>query len=128
LEETHAELVRAKTFEAIATATGDAIHWIGNKAEPIGASTDRLRYDLQLLVCAVADLLQQGGEAASSRPLAQMLLNQAAAIRRDNPDLAELAAKLNTLSLDKLEKRLSLESSLEDLDIINDSASLIMKI
>ncbi|GAB4456714.1 MAG: hypothetical protein Fur0044_50500 [Anaerolineae bacterium] len=128
LEETHAELVRAKTFEAIATATGDAIHWIGNKAEPIGASTDRLRYDLQLLVCAVADLLQQGSEAISSRPLAQMLLNQTATIRQNNPDLAELAAKLNTLSLDKLEKRLSLESSLEDLDIINDSAALIMKI
>ncbi|NJN97692.1 MAG: GAF domain-containing protein [Anaerolineales bacterium] len=127
LEETHAELVQAKTFEAIATATGDAIHWIGNKAEPIGASTDRLRYDLQLLVCAVADLLQ-GGEAASSRPLAQMLLNQAAAIRQDNPDVAELAARLNTLPLDKLEKRLSLESSLEDLDIIKDSAALIMKI
>lgn len=127
LEETHAELVQAKTFEAIATATGDAIHWIGNKAEPIGASTDRLRYDLQLLVCAVADLLQ-GDEAASGRPLAQMLLTQAAAIRQDNPDIAGLAAKLNTLPLDKLEKRLSLESSLEDLDIIKDSAALIMKI
>lgn len=128
LEETHAELVQAKTFEAIATATGDAIHWIGNKAEPIGASTDRLRYDLQLLVCAVADLLEQSGETAGSRPLAQMLLTQAAAIRQDNPDMAELAARLNTLALDKLEKRLSLESSLEDLDIIKDSAALIMKI
>lgn len=128
LEETHAELVQAKTFEAIATATGDAIHWIGNKAEPIGASTDRLRYDLQLLVCAVADLLQQSGDVAGSRPLAQMLLTQAAAIREDNPDMAELAARLNTLALDKLEKRLSLESSLEDLDIIKDSAALIMKI
>jgi signal transduction histidine kinase len=128
LEETHAELLRAKTFEAIATATGDAIHWIGNKAEPIGASAERIRYDLQLLVCAIADLLQQGGQAVSSRPLAQMLLNKAAALRQKNPDLADLAEKTNTLPADKLEKRFSLESTLEDLDIISNSAALIMRI
>lgn len=128
LEDTHAELLRAKTFEAIATATGDAIHWIGNKAEPIGASVERIRYDFHLLVCAVADLLQQGGQAVSSRPLAQMLLNKAAALRQKNPDLADLAKKANTLPADKLEKRLSLESTLEDLDIISDSAALIMRI
>lgn len=128
LEETHAELLRAKTFEAIATATGDAIHWIGNKAEPIGASAERIRYDFQLLVCAVADLLQQDGQAVSSRPLAQMLLDKAAALRQENPDLAGLAEKTTTLPADKLEKRLSLESTLEDLDIISDSAGLILRI
>ncbi|GIK38835.1 MAG: hypothetical protein BroJett011_26680 [Chloroflexota bacterium] len=128
LEETHAELLRAKTFEAIATATGDAIHWIGNKAEPIGASAGRIRYDLQLLVCAIANLLQQDGQAVSSRPLAQMLLDKAAALRQENPDLADLAEKANALPADKLEKRLSLESTLEDLDIIGDSAALIMRI
>ncbi len=37
LEEAHKELVRTKTFEAIATSTLEAIHWIGNKALPITA-------------------------------------------------------------------------------------------
>ena len=46
LETAHAELVRTKTFEAIATATTEAIHWIGNKALPISVSVTRLREDL----------------------------------------------------------------------------------
>jgi signal transduction histidine kinase len=128
LDRTHTELLHARTFEAIATATGDAIHWIGNKAEPIGASVDRIRDDLQLFVCAVANLLQQTGQPISQQPLTQMLLNQAAAIRQDNPDVADRAEKLNTLAPDQLEKRLNLESTLEDLEIISNSAALILKI
>ncbi|HQE92944.1 MAG TPA: GAF domain-containing protein [Anaerolineae bacterium] len=49
LEAAHAELVRTKTFEAIATATTEAIHWIGNKALPITVSVQRLREDLSAL-------------------------------------------------------------------------------
>ena len=49
LEAAHAELVRTKTFEAIATATIEAIHWIGNKAFPIADSVARLREDLNRL-------------------------------------------------------------------------------
>ena len=45
LEEAHRELVRTKTFEAIAAATGEAIHWIGNKAMPILTTVKRLRDD-----------------------------------------------------------------------------------
>ncbi len=46
LEEAHAEIVRTKTYEAIAAATLEAIHWIGNKALPITASVQRLRDDM----------------------------------------------------------------------------------
>jgi len=49
LEAAHAELLRTKTFEALATSTLAAIHWIGNKALPISASVDLLRDDLQSL-------------------------------------------------------------------------------
>ncbi len=49
LEAAHAELLRTKTFEAIATATIEAIHWIGNKALPISNSVARLRDDLDRL-------------------------------------------------------------------------------
>jgi len=46
LEVATSELVRTKTFEAIATATGEAIHWVGNKAAPIPGSVKRVLEDL----------------------------------------------------------------------------------
>jgi GAF domain-containing protein len=54
----HAELVRTKTFEAIATATTEAIHWIGNKALPISASVGLLQDDLEGLAQAEPDLVE----------------------------------------------------------------------
>ena len=57
LEAANAELVQTKTFEAIASSTIEAIHWIGNKALPILGSVDRLRDDLQELSQVDADLL-----------------------------------------------------------------------
>ncbi len=52
LEAAHAELVRTKMFEAMATATLQAIHWIGNKTLPIAASVGRLKEDLASLADA----------------------------------------------------------------------------
>ncbi|MBN1813681.1 MAG: GAF domain-containing protein, partial [Anaerolineae bacterium] len=49
LEAAHAELLRTKTYEALATATLEAIHWIGNKALPISAGVQRLIEDLDRL-------------------------------------------------------------------------------
>jgi signal transduction histidine kinase/CheY-like chemotaxis protein len=127
LEATHAQLLRAKTYEAIATATGDAIHWIGNKAEPIGGSVARIRHDVQLLVCAIAEILQQPHEA-HTRPLIQLLFKEAAAIQQNNFNMINAVEKINSLPLEKLEKHLSLNSTLEDLEIIEDAARLIMKV
>ena len=127
LEETHAELVRAKTFEAIATATGDAIHWIGNKAEPISGSIDRIRHDLQLLTCAATEMLKDTAEI-KDRPLVQLLRQEADAAQQDNPDMARTVRKVSNLSLDKLKKRLSLTSILEDLEIVEVAGRLIMKV
>jgi GAF domain-containing protein len=58
LEAAHAELVRTKTFEALATSTLAAIHWIGNKALPISASVGLLRDDMQSLTKADPDLVE----------------------------------------------------------------------
>ncbi len=58
LEAAHAELVRTKTFEAIATATIEAIHWIGNKALPISASVGLLRGDMERLAVDDPDLAE----------------------------------------------------------------------
>ncbi len=128
LEQAHAELLRAKTFEAVATATGDAIHWIGNKAEPIGPSVERIREDVQLLALTSADLLAQAPAEIRSRPLAQLLAQEAAAIRASKPDLVTTAQKLADWPPAKLEKRLSLASILEDLEIIDTAAALILKV
>ncbi len=130
LEETHAELVRAKTFEAIATATGDAIHWIGNKAEPIHGSVERLRDDLQLLVSTLAGLLKASDSAADlkDRPLVQLLLEEAAAMEQAEPELARAAAQISQMAPARLKQRLSTASMLEDLQIIDDAASLIMRV
>ncbi len=58
LEAAHAELVRTKTFEAVATATTEAIHWIGNKALPITVSVQRLREDVASLSGVEAEIVE----------------------------------------------------------------------
>lgn len=47
LERTHAELLRTRTYEALSSATTEAIHWIGNKALPITTTAQRMLDDLQ---------------------------------------------------------------------------------
>jgi GAF domain-containing protein len=46
LKEAHAEILRNKVFEALTTATTEAIHWIGNKTLPISLTVARLREEI----------------------------------------------------------------------------------
>ena len=46
LERAHTELLRTKTYEALSSATTEAIHWIGNKALPITTTAARMKEDL----------------------------------------------------------------------------------
>ncbi len=46
LERAHAELLRTKTYEALSSATTEAIHWIGNKALPMTTTAARMKEDL----------------------------------------------------------------------------------
>ncbi|RMF03750.1 MAG: GAF domain-containing protein [Chloroflexi bacterium] len=126
LDQAHAELLHAKTFEAIATATGDAIHWIGNKAEPIGNTAERIRQDTQVLFCAIANLLSP--EQAAASPLAQQVVAEAKAIQSANPRINATLEKLNRLPPEKLAKQISVNSTLDDLEIIQNAASQIMKV
>ncbi len=127
LEETHAQLVQAKTFQAIATATGDAIHWIGNKAEPIGGTVERIRHDVALYTVAVAHLFNQAAPNTDSG-VASLLAKEATALLQANPGLSADSDKISGLPLEKLERRLSVSSILDDLQIIEDSARLIMRV
>lgn len=46
LKEAHAEILRNKVFEALTTATTEAIHWIGNKTLPISLTVARLQDEI----------------------------------------------------------------------------------
>ncbi|MDD2922616.1 MAG: GAF domain-containing protein, partial [Anaerolineales bacterium] len=46
LKEAHSEILRNKVFEALTTASTEAIHWIGNKTLPISLTVARLREEV----------------------------------------------------------------------------------
>jgi signal transduction histidine kinase len=46
LKDAHNEILRNKVFEALTTATTEAIHWIGNKTLPISLTITRLREEI----------------------------------------------------------------------------------
>jgi len=46
LKEAHNEILRNKVFEALTTASTEAIHWIGNKTLPISLTVERLREEI----------------------------------------------------------------------------------
>ena len=125
LEDATAELVRTKTFEAIATATGEAIHWVGNKAAPIPGSVGRVREDVAYLLALMAQMKTAGVDHASITETAQSVLDEAQA---QGVDVARLAAEMSTLEPRRLSALLSVESLLEDLQIIESSAVTILNI
>ena len=124
LEQANAELVRTKTFEAIATATGEAIHWVGNKAAPVPGSVRRIREDLSNLL-ALFSLLRQPGHPETLDELAEGLFNEA---RENGMQVDELASELQAYSPKRLQASLSVESMLEDLQIVDHSAQTILNI
>ncbi|MBI5353068.1 MAG: GAF domain-containing protein [Chloroflexi bacterium] len=46
LKEVHNEILRNKVFEALTTASTEAIHWIGNKTLPISLTVSRLQDEI----------------------------------------------------------------------------------
>ncbi|GAB4505308.1 MAG: hypothetical protein Fur0043_23030 [Anaerolineales bacterium] len=123
LDVANAELVRTKTFEAIATATGEAIHWVGNKAAPIPGSVQRLREDLSNLLALLS--MFQHTPSAEMQEAARALLDQAAGL---GVPLEELAAALRSYPAQRLQALLDIESLYEDLQIIENSAVTILDI
>lgn len=123
LDAANAELVRTKTFEAIATATGEAIHWVGNKAAPIPGSVQRLREDLGNLL-ALLSVLQQS-PPPDIQAAARHVLEEAVNL---GVPLEELAAALRSYPARRLQAMLDVESLYEDLQIIENSAVTILDI
>ncbi len=128
LEAANAELLRTKTFEAIATATGEAIHWVGNKAAPIPGSAQRVREDLLTLLAASQRLYEHARAASGKPPFAAVWENLAEEAAEQGVVLSPRAEQLASQPERRQRVLLSLESMLEDLFIIENSANTILNI
>ncbi len=127
LEAATSELVRTKTFEAIATATGEAIHWVGNKAAPIPGSVQRVREDLRYLLALVGQADESALNASrDSLTVAVQTVREEAQAK--GIDLDQVIAEMSAMKPNRLRALVSVESLLEDLDIIENSAVTILDI
>jgi len=128
LEEAHAALLRSKTYEAIALATGEAIHWVGNKAAPIPGSAARIKEDLARYLLA-ANALLEGAPAELQEHKYGVLLREAVEqLAAQAIDLDAARQALDALSARQLRRALTVDSIFEDLAIIEGSARSILNI
>jgi signal transduction histidine kinase/CheY-like chemotaxis protein len=128
LDNANRELLRTKTYEAIATATGEAIHWVGNKAAPIPASAERVAEDLTNLLTMVHALLALPDAERNAHPFWEVVQNAFAAAPGLGLDLLAQAGKLSELSPNAFMFLGDLGSTFEDLQIIKQSARKILDI
>jgi signal transduction histidine kinase len=128
LEKASAELLRSKTFEAIATATGEAVHWVGNKAAPIPGSVERIAEDLTRYLVMTNALLQEMPPDLQEHKFAQVLADAAQTVSQRGLSLADIQTELDRQSLKRLRRTLNIESIFEDLDIIQTGADAILNI
>ncbi len=125
LEAATSELVRTKTFEAIATATGEAIHWVGNKAAPIPGSIKRVREDIRYLLALAGQLNASQAQNESLAAAVQTVREEAQA---QGVDLDQVIAEMSAMKKNRLQALVSAESLFEDLEIAENSAVTILSI
>jgi len=125
LEAATAEIVRTKTFEAIATATGEAIHWVGNKAAPIPGSVKRVREDMVYILALAAQL---DGTEAKNESLSAAVETIKEEAEAKGIDLKQTLAEMSAMKKKRLQALVSVESLMEDLDIVENSAVTILDI
>jgi GAF domain-containing protein/DNA-binding response OmpR family regulator len=128
LESAHQELVQAKTFEVIATATGEAIHWVGNKAAPIPGSVARIAEDFVRYMALSNALVAQLPPKLREHKFAQLLAEAAEEIASRGSFLDAISADMEEQPLKRLRQTLTVESIFEDLEIIEGSARAILNI
>lgn len=128
LEHAHDQILRSKTFEAIATTTGETIHWVGNKAAPIPACIKRAREDVGKYIYMADALLAKADAVLQEDPFAQMLRDAAAALDEKDHNKMQILEELASTPLKRLRRFLSIDSIWEDLAIIELSANTILDI
>ena len=128
LDTANQELLRTKTFEAIATATGEAIHWVGNKAAPIPGSAERVQEDLLNFLAIFQTLLDIPPDERDSHPFADVARATWEAASVKEADLPAKIDALNKTPASQLPLIVDIESTLEDLGIVRQSAETILNI
>lgn len=128
LKAANAELVRSKTLKAIATATSEAIHWVGNKAAPIPGSAQRVKEDIAHTLALTKHFYDPPPTQEKETPFQGVLENIFEAASQQNINLSALIEKLSEFSPRRLSALLDLNSTLEDLNIIEESAKKILEI
>ncbi len=128
LDAANQELVRTKTFESIATATGETIHWVGNKAAPIPGCVSRTREDMARFIYLASEFINNANGELKEDPFAQLITEAAEQLKINIPDLDTSVNKLRGKPLKKLRRMLDVDSIIEDLQIIEESANTILKI
>ncbi len=128
LEKTHQELMRARAYEVIATATGEAIHWVGNKAAPIPGSVARIGEDVIRYLVAAQALLAELPPELREHKYARLLAQAAEELAAQGTNLDAVRADLEARSPQHLLRTLSVQSIFEDLAIIEESACAILAI
>ena len=100
LKQAHAEILRTKVFEALTTATTEAIHWIGNKALPISMTIARLKEEIadgQVDIDSLAEDLDMIAESADQ--ITQVKEQLIGAVREQAPHPVLLSDVLRTAAL-----------------------------
>lgn len=128
LDNANQELLRTKTYEAIATATGEAIHWVGNKAAPIPGSIARVREDLYNILAATQFLFKLPNAEQLKHPFWPVMEEIFETTAAHEIDLKALADELAQMTPKRLPFMIGIESILEDMDIIEQSANTILHI
>jgi len=118
LKQANQDLLRNKTFQAIAQTTGETIHWVGNKAAPIPSSVNRVREDLVRLLGLFQALLAVPPDQREQHPLWPEALEIFQTVAQQGFKLEPPPFIMPG----------SLESILEDLAIVEQSARSILVI
>ncbi len=109
LKEAHNEILRNKVFEALTTASTEAIHWIGNKTLPISLTISRLREEISEGKVDI-DSLREDLDliAESAAQIIQVKEQLIGAVREQKPraillaDVVRTAARQRDFSTDAL--------------------------
>lgn len=125
LESANAELLRTKTYEAIATATGEAIHWVGNKAAPIPGSVSRVKEDIKYLLALLSQVDESQLKNDSLRVALQTVKEEA---QEKGLDLESILSEMSEMKPNRIKALVSVESLIEDLEIAENSANTILEI
>lgn len=127
LKDAHNEILRNKVFEALTSASTEAIHWIGNKTLPISLTVSRLREEIasgQLETESLKEDLDMISESAAQ--IIQVKEQLIGAVREMKPRPVLFSDVLQTAAMQRgvLQQMLKVEIAPEAAYVIADSTQL----